>query len=257
MQFCLPPADGQNPATQVRPPIWSVLVYMLLVETLDIDDNTVEEGLGLVVPAEPAEPAEPAVPVEGPSSSNLGWITNEQGNRRSARLAMRETTECKYHSSALTEVRNLSFLFLSSCADEYLQAPESMTVRCIDGRPMELILVDTPISRRSKKQYHPFIYFDSHLGAGWASVFASSKSHLVVKFAAVPKKNKAELTRQLSNEKAAYNKLGLVTGWIVPSLIGEYKWYGGRSLILSSEGRPLSYLEKFSTLSLLERYGLS
>jgi hypothetical protein len=88
---------------------------MLLVETLDIDDMTVEEGLGLVVPAEPAEPAEPAgpaepaVPVEGPSSSNLGWITNEHGDRRSAMLAMRETTECKYHSSALTEVGNLSF----------------------------------------------------------------------------------------------------------------------------------------------------
>ena len=257
MQFCLPPADVQNPATQVMPPIWSVLVYMLLVEALDIDDVTVEQGLSLVVPAEPAEPAEPAVPVEGSSSSNLGWITNEHGNSRSARLAMREITECEYHSGALTEVGDLSFLSLFHSADEYLQAPESMTVRCIDGRPMELILVDTPIFRRSKKQYHPFIYFDSHLGAGWASVFASSKSHLVVKFAAVPKKNKAELLRQLSNEKAAYNKLRLVTGWIVPSLIGEYTWYGGRSLILSSEGRSLSYLEKFSMLSLMERYGLS
>jgi len=109
-----------------------------------------------------------------------------------------------------------------------------MTVRCLDGRPMELTLVGTPISRRAKEQYRPFIHFDGHLGAGWSSVFASSESYIVVKFAAVPKKNKAELLRQLSNEKAAYHKLKLVTGWIVPRLIGEYKWYGGRSLILSS-----------------------
>jgi len=128
-----------------------------------------------------------------------------------------------------------------------------MTVRCLDGRPMELTLVDTPISRRAKTQYHPFIYFDGHLGAGWSSVFASSKSYIVVKFAAAQKKNKAELLRQLSNEKAVYNKLKLVTGWIVPRLIGEYKWYGGRSLILSSEGRFLSYLGGFTTLSLMER----
>jgi len=122
---------------------------------------------------------------------------------------------------------------------------------------MELTLVDTPISQRAKKQYHPFIHFDGHLGAGWSSVFASSKSYIVVKFAAAPKKNKAELLRQLSNEKAAYNKLKPVTRWVVPRLIGEYNWYGGRSLILSSEGRSLSYLGGFTTLSLMERYGLS
>jgi hypothetical protein len=42
-------------------------------------------------------------------------------------------------------------------------------------------------------------------------VFAS-KSHVVVKFAAVPKKDKAELVRQLSNEKAAYKKLNRFAG---------------------------------------------
>lgn len=215
---------------------------MLLVETLDFDDQTVEEGLG---------PVDPAVPVEGPPPSDLGLQTDAQGIRRAARPArMREKAEC--HSSALTEV-GIFFSSLSHCADKSLQAPESMTVRCLDGRPMELTLVDTPISRRAKKQYHPFIHFDGYLGAGWSSVFASSKSYIVVKFAAAPKKNEAELLRQLSNEKAAYNTLKPVTGGVVPRLIGEYNWYGGRSLILSSEGRSLSYLGGFTTLSLMER----
>ena len=87
-------------------------------------------------------------------------------------------------------------------------------------------------------------------------VFASSKSHVVVKFASVPKKDKAELIRQLSNEKLAYNKLNRISGWIVPRLYGEYEWHGGRALVLSEEGQSLSYLEKFSSLSLIERYGL-
>ncbi len=51
---------------------------------------------------------------------------------------------------------------------------------------------------------------------GWSSVYASSKSHVVVKFADVPKKDKAELKCQLSNEKIAYNKLSRITGWVVP-----------------------------------------
>lgn len=88
-------------------------------------------------------------------------------------------------------------------------------------------------------------------------MFASSKSHVVVKFDVVPKKDKAELRRQLNNEKLAYNKLSRITGWVVPRLYGEYEWYGGRALVLSEEGQSLSYLDKFTSLSLLERYGLS
>jgi len=132
-----------------------------------------------------------------------------------------------------------------------------MTIRCLDGLPMELTLVDAHISRRAKKQHHLFIHFESHLGAGWSTVYASSKSHIVIKLAAVPNKNKAELLRQLSNEKAAYNKLKHISGWIIPRLYGEYQWPGGRSLVLSSEGRSLSSLETFTILSLMERYGLS
>lgn len=47
----LPSADDEHePAVQL--PIWSVLVYMLLVETLDIDDEALRQIFGLVVPME-------------------------------------------------------------------------------------------------------------------------------------------------------------------------------------------------------------
>ena len=81
-----------------------------------------------------------------------------------------------------------------------------------------------PDSHRAKKQYHPFIHFDRHLGTGWTTVFASSKSHVVVKFAVVPKNDKAGPIRQLNNEKLAYIKLRRITRWVVPRLYGEYEW---------------------------------
>jgi hypothetical protein len=99
-----------------------------------------------------------------------------------------------------------------------LQPAESITVQCLDAYPMELLLVNTSHSNQVKKRRQPFIHLDHHLGAGWSSVFASSKSHVVVKFAAVPKKDKAEILRQLSNEKAAYKKLNQIAGWIIPRL---------------------------------------
>ena len=118
---------------------------------------------------------------------------------------------------------------------------------------MGLLLVNASRSNHVKKQYHPFIHLDRHLDAGWSSVFASTKSHVVVKFAVVPKKDKAELVRQLSNEKAAYEKLNRFAGWIVPRLYGEYEWHGGRALVFSDEGGSL---ENFTSLLLIERYGL-
>ena len=120
---------------------------------------------------------------------------------------------------------------------------------------MELLLVNGSHSHHAKEQYHPFIHLDRLLGAGWSSVFASSKSHVVVKFAVVPKKDKAELLRQLKNERAAYEKLGHIAGWIIPRLYGEYEWHGGRALVLSDKGLPLSDLETFKSLPLMERYG--
>jgi hypothetical protein len=77
----------------------------------------------------------------------------------------------------------------------------------------------------------------------------------VVKFAALPKKDKAELVRQLRNENAAYKKLNRITGWIIPRLYGEYEWHGGRALVLSDEGQSLSHLGDFASLLFIERYG--
>ena len=122
---------------------------------------------------------------------------------------------------------------------------------------MELLLVNASRSHHAKKRCHPFVHLDRHLGAGWSSVFASSKSHVVVKFAVVPKKDKAELIRQLGDEKAIYEKLNRISGWIIPRLYGEYEWHGGRALVLSDEGLSLSEsrLETFTSLPLIERYG--
>jgi len=119
---------------------------------------------------------------------------------------------------------------------------------------MELNLVNAPHLRHTKK---PFIYLDHYLEAGWSSVYASSKSRIVIKFAAVPKKDKAELERQLNTEKAAYKKLSLITGWVIPRLYGEYRWFGGRALVLSHEGQSLSDLEKFGSLPLIERWDVN
>ena len=92
-------------------------------------------------------------------------------------------------------------------------------------------------------------------------MFASSKSHVVVKFAVVAKKDKAELIRQLSqelsDEKAIYEKLSRISGWFIPRLYGEYEWHGGRALVLSDEGLSLSesHIETSTSLPLVERYG--
>lgn len=57
MRFCLRPDDEQEPA--VQPPIWSILVRMLLVETRGVQED-LKQRFGLVVP------------IEDPSSSNSG-----------------------------------------------------------------------------------------------------------------------------------------------------------------------------------------
>jgi hypothetical protein len=81
MQFCLRPGE-QEPAPQ--PPIWSILVYMLLVETLNIDDEALRQRLGIVVPS------------RDPSSFDLG-----------------SRDESQSPSGALTEVR--IFFFRTLC----------------------------------------------------------------------------------------------------------------------------------------------
>ena len=50
MWFCLRPDDEQEPA--IQPPIWSILVYILLVETFNIDDDALRQRFGLFIPLE-------------------------------------------------------------------------------------------------------------------------------------------------------------------------------------------------------------
>ena len=81
LQFFLRPGE-EGPATQ--PPIWSILVYMLLVETLNVDNEAVTQRLGIVVP------------LRDPPSLDLGSKTGTEGRE---------------YLGALTEVRILFFQF--------------------------------------------------------------------------------------------------------------------------------------------------
>jgi hypothetical protein len=91
LPFCLPPGGEQAPSTQ--PPIWSLLVYMLLVETGEVRDKTLRERLGVVVPS------------ENSSSSILGSKINTRGCRYSGRQGMvEERDKSRSSSGTLTEV---------------------------------------------------------------------------------------------------------------------------------------------------------
>src|SRR5712672_315993 len=95
-----------------------------------------------------------------------------------------------------------------------------MLVQCLDALPMALSFVGSSRSRFDDNP--PFIHLDRYLGGGWSTVYASTVSRVVVKFASVPTKPKAELERQLVNEKVAYDRLIVLVGWVVPILYGEY-----------------------------------
>ena len=106
LPFCLPIGDEQEPSLQ---PIWSILVYMLLVETLEVDDETLREKLGVVVPP------------ENLSSSILGSKIDARGRRCSGRLGtVIERNESQSSSGALSEVRILLFSSFAHRADESL-----------------------------------------------------------------------------------------------------------------------------------------
>jgi hypothetical protein len=123
---------------------------------------------------------------------------------------------------------------------------------------MSLSPIETSQSQSGRKQC-PFIHLDQYLGGGWSTVYASRKSHIIVKFAHVPEKNKAMLRNLLRNEKAAYHKLAHLPPWIqvAPHFYGEYKWYGGRALVLSNEGPSLADLEMgMESLGFIERCDL-
>jgi len=114
-------------------------------------------------------------------------------------------------------------------------------------------LVGARRSRHADKT-PPFIHLDEHHGGGWSSVYASRRSHIFIKFAIVPKKDKAELEGYRKNEKAAYDQLPPLTGWVIPRCYGECSWYGGRALVLTDEGRSLENLKMaFTSLGVVER----
>ncbi|KAI0255086.1 hypothetical protein BJV78DRAFT_1279691 [Lactifluus subvellereus] len=229
MRFCLQLGDPE-PAGQALPPIWSMLVYMLLTETFNISDDTLKQQLSVPVP-----------------SGDSGGTASLPLRRSKILRTINGAGEGQRHSGNLAEVG------IAHGADGSLQAPGAMVVQCFDGLPMALSPVGTPQSSGGEKQ-HPFVHLDCYLGGGWSSVYASSRSHVIVKFATVPKKERAELERQLRNEKAAYDKLTLLTRLVVPLCYGEYVWYGGRALVLSDEGQSLAALGmEFASLELVER----
>jgi hypothetical protein len=132
-----------------------------------------------------------------------------------------------------------------------------MLVQYLDTHPITL----TPVNRNKPHcehglEHHPFVHLDLKIFhfAGPCSVYVSSKSHVMVKFAYQPQKVKAELERMLTNERAAHDKLQLLSGWAIPRCYGEYLWYGGQALVLSYEGPSLAecFME-FRSLGLEER----
>lgn len=71
-----------------------------------------------------------------------------------------------------------------------------MIVQWLDGLPMKLTRIDMLPFQRAEKQC-PFIHLDRNFGEGWSSMYASSKSPVIVKFGVIPKRDKAEVERRL------------------------------------------------------------
>ena len=92
MRYCLRADEEQESA--IQPPIWSMIMYMLLVETLNINDETLRERLGLVVPI---------------GDPDLGSKINARGRRYPGRST--EVDETLSRSGKLNKVRDLFFLF--------------------------------------------------------------------------------------------------------------------------------------------------
>ena len=85
-------------------------------------------------------------------------------------------------------------------------------------------------------------------------MYASSRSHVIVKLSTTHGNDKAELERQIRNENDVYKKLHRLTQLVIPRCYGEYVWYGGRALVLSHEAPTLSNLKmEFTSLGVVER----
>jgi hypothetical protein len=97
MSFCLRP--DEEPEAAVQPPIWSMVVYMLLTETFKVDDGALGQIFGLPVPSD--HPSE--------SLLELRSRNDAQGRWRSTRfvptIEEAEKKSRSSHSDKLTEVR--------------------------------------------------------------------------------------------------------------------------------------------------------
>ena len=95
MSFCLRP--DEEPEATVQPPIWSMVVYMLLTESFEVDDGALGKIFGLPVPS------------EDPSLRELGSRNDTQGRWQSTRFVptIKDVNERSRssHSGKLTEVR--------------------------------------------------------------------------------------------------------------------------------------------------------
>jgi hypothetical protein len=118
LDFCLAPGIPQEPNHQTQPPIWSILVYMLLVETFNISDNTLREKLGLSV-STPGETSSSNLRIPSPCHAQLERCTHPETLK-----TIYEADEGNSHSGRLTKVRNaLESSLESHDTDGSLKAP--------------------------------------------------------------------------------------------------------------------------------------
>jgi len=94
MKCCSYPNEAQH-APSMQIPIWSSLLYMLLTETLHIEDDVLKCQLG--IPTPPFPPATSPVPLGGVSSSHSGLVVYPRD---------RQAKEYQSYSRRLATVRN-------------------------------------------------------------------------------------------------------------------------------------------------------
>jgi hypothetical protein len=220
-----------------------MLVYMWLTEIDDIDDEVLTERLGLPDPAADT-PSSNVESIHSRTCLELPKATDPKSTVRSGNPA--------------EVIISFSFSFTHAANDlKFIQSPGNLLVQYLDTHPITLTPIDhdKPQSKRVE-EYHPFVHLDLKIlnFAGPCSVYVSTKSHVMVKFAYHPMEDKAELERMLTNERAAHDKLQPLAGWAISRCYGEYLWYGGRALVLSHEGPSLLDLGNgFASLRLDER----
>jgi hypothetical protein len=181
---------GKQQDALQSPPIWSLLIYMLLTESLNLHDRILRENLRLPHPS------------GDQSLLDLESSNDTQGLRQSGTVETTKGADKRLsHAGKLTEVGWQPFFFLSHMAlmnlfrfQGVLSFNVSMASRW-NSRALTCPHPNTPktivLLYTSKRNF----------GGGWSSVYASSKSHIVFKFGVVPKKDKVEVERQLINEK--------------------------------------------------------